>query len=147
MRQRRAGCIVNLSSLGGLRGFPALGYYNATKFAVRGFTEALNLELRAQGSKILSVVVHPGGVRTNIARTSRLGGLGQFERDRNEVALQFEQAARTTPTNAANQILKGLERGRHRILVGPDAYLIDSIQRLLPGRYQSIVSRAITKWF
>ncbi len=140
------GGIVNISSVFGIVGIPTQSAYNAAKFAVRGFTEALNLELKSEGSPITAVVVHPGGVKTNIARASRLGGLGQFKTDRDDAARKFDMAARTTPAAAADQILSGLERGSHRILVGADAYLIDTLQRLLPRRYQSIVRRATERY-
>lgn len=142
LKRESKGAIVNISSVFGIVGIPTQSAYNAAKFAVRGFTEALNLELRAEGSPIRSVVVHPGGVSTNIARASRQGGLGVFDQDPDQTVEQFDKMAKTTPDSAARQILHGLERGRHRILVGADAHFIDAVQRLLPQKYQSIVLRA-----
>jgi len=133
------GHIVNISSVFGLIGVPTQSAYNAAKFAVRGFTESLRQELEITGSHVSCTSVHPGGIKTNIARSSRLGGLGSFARPRDQMADEFDKAARTTPDAAARVILEAVEKNRRRALVGPDAYVIDWMQRALPTAYQRLV--------
>lgn len=131
---QRSGWIVNVSSIFGMIAFPSQGAYNATKFAVRGFTEALCLESRDSGVTICSV--HPGGIKTNIVKNARIkhGMTGELE-DPDDAAAQFERMARTTPKKAAEVIADGMENGEHRIMIGQDARMIDRIQRVFPGQY------------
>lgn len=95
-----------------------------------GYTESLPQQLR--GSRVHTCCVHPGGVRTNIARHSRGGGPGLSADDR---AAQLEPLAHTTPEKAASQIIPGIERRQPRLLVGRDARVIDLLARLFPARY------------
>ena len=131
------GHLVNVSSVFGFVGVPTQSAYNASKFAVRGFTEALRQEVLAEGSPVGVSCVHPGGVRTNIARSAR--GIGSQDRDR--LAGMFDRIARTTPEGAARTVLDGIERGRPRILVGPDAYFFDALPRVLGPAYQRLVAK------
>jgi NAD(P)-dependent dehydrogenase (short-subunit alcohol dehydrogenase family) len=124
--------IVNLSSVFGLIAPAGQVPYAASKFAVRGFTEALRHEL--EGSNVLVSCVHPGGIRTPIARHSRLGAATPPSRREENVA-RFERLARTPPETAAAKILRGVERRAPRILIGVDAYQIDILQRLRPASY------------
>src|SRR6059058_2909261 len=116
------GVIVNTSSVFGLVGMPYQSAYCASKFAVRGFTDSLRQELRGTG--VRAVTVHPGGIKTNIARSARVRkdptGLG---RSKEQMAAQFEAITLTSPDKAAAVIHGGVARGRARILVGPDAYM------------------------
>ncbi|RZQ60629.1 SDR family NAD(P)-dependent oxidoreductase [Amycolatopsis suaedae] len=130
------GHLVNISSVFGLIGVPTQSAYNATKFAVRGFTEALRQEMVVAGHRVGVSCVHPGGVRTNIARDAR--GLPGDERA--SAAKLFDRVARTSPERAARTILRGVQRDRARILVGPDAYLIDALPRVLSAGYQRLVA-------
>ena len=134
------GVIVNTSSVYGLLGIPYQSAYCASKFAVRGFTEALRQELRGTG--VRAVTVHPGGVSTNIARNARMRtdpeGLG---RTKEQMAAQFEAIAMTSPDKAAAIIHRGVERGKARILVGPDAYLFDALARIAPTHYYAVLAR------
>jgi NAD(P)-dependent dehydrogenase (short-subunit alcohol dehydrogenase family) len=134
------GAIVNTSSVYGLIGVPYQSAYCAAKFAVRGFTEALRQELRGTG--VRAVTVHPGGITTNIVRNARIRkdpeGLG---RTREQLAEQFEAITMTSPDKAARIIHSGVERGRARILVGPDAYAIDALARITPTHYYSVIDR------
>ncbi|HKN52086.1 MAG TPA: SDR family oxidoreductase [Amycolatopsis sp.] len=125
------GHIVNISSVFGFVGVPTQSAYNAAKFAVRGFTEALREEMLIAKHPVRVSCVHPGGIRTNIARDAR--GVTQ---DREQVAAAFERVARTSPAKAAQTIVRGIEHGSARILVGPDAYVIDAIPRVLGSAYQ-----------
>jgi NAD(P)-dependent dehydrogenase (short-subunit alcohol dehydrogenase family) len=131
------GHIVNISSVFGLIGVPTQGAYNAAKFAVKGFTEALRQELEVEGSPIGVTSVHPGGIKTNIARGARMtlreGWVDeQSSRD-------FEKAFSTTPEQAAEDILQAIRKNRRRQLIGADAVFIDLMQRALPTLYQSLV--------
>jgi NAD(P)-dependent dehydrogenase (short-subunit alcohol dehydrogenase family) len=131
------GHIVNVSSVFGIIAAPLNGTYNAAKFAVRGFTEALRMELELDQSPVGATCVHPGGIKTNIARAARVGeGL-----DGGKMAGDFDKAARTTPERCAEIILDGVRRRAPRVLVGIDAHLIDSIQRLAPTGYSHLVKR------
>jgi len=134
------GVIVNTSSVFGLVGMPYQSAYCAAKFAVRGFTDALRQELRGTGVRATNV--HPGGITTNIARNARMrtdpAGLG---RTKEQMAAQFEAMTMTSPDKAAAIIHKGLERGKARILVGPDAYLFDALARIAPTHYYDVLDR------
>jgi len=127
------GVIVNLSSVFGIIAVPTQGSYNAAKFAVRGFTEALRHEL--EGSGVSAISVHPGGIKTNIAATSRFYVDPTGVSDRENAAESFAKMARTTAAVAARTIVDGIERGSKRVLIGGDAKLIDIIQRLMPVNY------------
>jgi NADP-dependent 3-hydroxy acid dehydrogenase YdfG len=132
------GAIVNTSSVFGLLGMPTKSAYCASKFAVRGFTDALRQELR--GSGVSAITVHPGGVKTNIVRNGRFRkdpeGLG---RSHEQLISQFAATAMTQPDKAAAIIHRGIERGKARILVGPDAYLFDALARLAPSHYYDLL--------
>jgi NAD(P)-dependent dehydrogenase (short-subunit alcohol dehydrogenase family) len=140
------GHIVNLSSVFGLISVPGQAAYNAAKFAVRGFTDALRMELEMEGSPVSCTTVHPGGVKTNIARNARvdpsmLAGLSSP----GAAADEFDKLARTSPESAARQILLGVTRGRRRVLVGPDAAVIDLVSRLPAAVSQRAVVREATR--
>jgi NADP-dependent 3-hydroxy acid dehydrogenase YdfG len=138
--EQDSGVIVNTSSVFGLLGMPNHSAYCAAKFAVRGFTESLRQELRGTG--VSAVTVHPGGIRTNIARNARIRkdpqGLG---RSHEQMAAAFEAITMTTPDKAAEIICRGLERGQARILVGPDAYVFDALARVAPTHYYDIMAQ------
>jgi len=127
------GVIVNLSSVFGIIAVPTQGSYNAAKFAVRGFTEALRHEL--DGSGVTAISVHPGGIKTNIAAASRFYVDPSGVSNRENAAAGFAKMAKTTPEQAAQTIVDGIERGSKRVLIGADAKLIDIIQRLMPVNY------------
>jgi NADP-dependent 3-hydroxy acid dehydrogenase YdfG len=138
------GAIVNTSSVYGLLGVPYQSAYCASKFAVRGFTDALRQELRGTG--VRAVTVHPGGITTNIARNARVRkdpeGLG---RTKEQLAAQFEAATMTSPDKAAAIIHSGVQRGRARILVGPDAYLFDALARITPTHSYAVIDRLLSR--
>jgi short-subunit dehydrogenase len=131
------GHVVNVSSVFGLIGVPKQSAYNAAKFAVRGFTEALRQEMKLENQPVAVSCVHPGGIRTNIANAARMG------KSENAVAQRkgFDKLAMTTPEKAAETIVKGILKNESRILVGPDAWGIDAINRLLGSAYQPLVER------
>ena len=135
--------IVNVSSVFGLIAFPTQGAYNASKFAVRGFTEALRYE--CEGTHIRAVCVHPGGIRTNILKNARFYSDAFGQSDHARSMAEFDRIARTTPERAAQTIIKGIRRNKLRILIGPDAYLIDWVQRLLPARYMRVIAAVLAR--
>jgi NADP-dependent 3-hydroxy acid dehydrogenase YdfG len=134
-----SGAIVNTSSVFGLVGMPNQSAYCAAKFAVRGFTDSLRQELRGTGVRAINV--HPGGINTNIVRNARVrkdpDGLG---RSQEQMVKEFAAITMTEPAKAAEIIHRGVEQGKARILVGPDAYLFDALARLAPTRYFDILS-------
>jgi short-subunit dehydrogenase len=140
-REKRAQ-IVNISSVFGMIAPAGQCAYAASKFAVRGFTEALRHELA--GSNVSVSCVHPGGVRTQIARHARVGA-GVTGTEHHEKAAQFERLLRTSPEAAAARILRGVERREPRILIGADAYQVDILQRLRPATYWKTLSRRLEK--
>ncbi|NBO45849.1 MAG: SDR family NAD(P)-dependent oxidoreductase, partial [Actinobacteria bacterium] len=139
LKRAGEGHVINTSSLFGLLASPTQGTYNSSKFAVRGFTEALRQELDMAKSGVSATCVHPGGIRTNIARTAKMdesmeratGGQAEAARSRFDKMLNV-----TTAESAALQILKAVERNQRRVLVGPDAKLMDFVVRMLGSWYQ-----------
>jgi NAD(P)-dependent dehydrogenase (short-subunit alcohol dehydrogenase family) len=137
------GHVINISSLFGLLAVPTNGTYNASKFAVRGFTEALRQELDIENCGVSATCVHPGGIRTNIAREAktdenilaRMGVSADAARERIDKLLNT-----TSAESAALQILAAVERNDRRVLVGPDAKLMDLLVRLLGSWYQPVTS-------
>jgi NADP-dependent 3-hydroxy acid dehydrogenase YdfG len=126
------GHVVNISSVFGLFAAPTQSSYNAAKFAVRGFTEALRQEMIVAGHPVEVTCVHPGGVKTDIVRNATTS----VEADLDEMAEAFDRVASTTPAAAATAILRGVTRRQARVLVGLDAKALDLIVRLLGSRYQ-----------
>ena len=134
------GHVVNVSSVFGIIAVPSQGAYNAAKFAVKGFTECLREELALEGSQVQVTCIHPGGIKTNIVRNSRIGEVGLAgARTKDKATKMFDKAARTSPPVAAQTILNGVRKNKPRVLIGPDARVIDTLQRLLPTRYQNIL--------
>jgi NAD(P)-dependent dehydrogenase (short-subunit alcohol dehydrogenase family) len=133
------GHIINISSVFGLVGIPSQSAYNSAKFAVRGFTESLRQELDMMNHGVSATSVHPGGIKTGIARSSRVDSsirdLGISDVDTRQ---KFEKTFITSPDKAACVILEGVRRNQRRVLVGPDARVFDWVARLLPTTYQRI---------
>jgi short-subunit dehydrogenase len=142
LRRQPKAYVVNMSSVFGLIAPPGQAAYAASKFAVRGFSEALRHEL--EGTRVQVTTVHPGGIRTEIARRARVGA-GVDESKRERESERFECLAITTPEDAAERIVGGTLRGETRILVGRDAAQIDLIQRLNPTRYWRLLAPIIER--
>ena len=143
MKKRESAHIVIISSVYGLWGLPTQGAYNASKFALRGFTEALMQEL--EGTGVTVSCVYPGGVKTNLVKHS---GARQFEGDsaaRERFARRFDRTAMTTPEKAARIIISGIRRNRKRIRIGPDALFFDISQRMFPTLYQKLAPAVVRK--
>jgi short-subunit dehydrogenase len=135
------GHVINISSAFGLISLPTQSAYNASKFAVRGFTEALRQELDMAGAPVSATCVHPGGVRTNIAQAARIDEsvAGLLGKDAETGRARFATLLVATPERAARIILRGVRRNARRVLVGRDARAVDLMQRLLPAGYQALV--------
>jgi len=136
------GHVVNVSSIFGLFGVPGQAAYNSAKFAVRGFTEALNQEMTMAGHPVAVTTVHPGGIKTAIMRNSTAAdGV-----DSNSLTEFFDtKLTMTTPDKAAKVILNGVRKKKARVLIGPDAIALDMIVRIAGPRYQGLFSTAIAK--
>ncbi len=127
------GHLVNISSLFGLVAMPYNSAYNAAKFGVRGYTESIAIELAAARAPVGVTCVHPGGVATGIARNAD-------RPDTNDgLANAFEQVLRMPPHRAATIILRGVQRGRRRQLVGADAWALHATQTLLGSRWLDVM--------
>lgn len=145
LKQASWGHVVNLSSLFGLIAMPNQSAYNAAKFAVRGFTESLALEMAQSPYNIGVSTVHPGGIQTNIVNSARFGEAQLGTVDIEEAKREFNsKLARTSAEQAAQIIARGIDKKKRRILVGRDAQLLDIIQRLLPSVYQRLVLRYVS---
>lgn len=133
------GHVVNISSIFGLAGIPSQSAYNAAKFAVRGFTESLRQELDMLKSGVSASSVHPGGIKTAIARSSRIdSSIRDLGVDDVNAGEKFERAFITGADKAARVILDGVQRNDRRILIGPDAHVFDWMVRLFPSSYQRL---------
>ena len=131
------GHLVNISSLFGLVSMPGQSMYNASKYAVRGMTEAIREEMLISGHKVGVTAVHPGGIKTAIARNARVSD----HEDKTATAKLFdEKLARMTPEKAAAIIVKGIQRNQARVLVGIDAHLIHTFGKLAGSRYQDVIA-------
>jgi short-subunit dehydrogenase len=138
LREQPAAHIVNVSSVFGFIAPPGQAAYSASKFAVRGFTEALRHEL--EGTSVSVSCVHPGGVATNIARGGKIGA-GADEITKVKTVNYHTKVAQTTPEEAARRIVRGIKRRSKRIIVGSNARMIDVVHRTAPVGYMSIINR------
>ncbi|SIS86630.1 MAG: SDR family NAD(P)-dependent oxidoreductase [Thalassolituus maritimus] len=135
------GHIVNISSIFGLASQPLMSGYNASKFAVRGLTESLRQDLDIAGSCVSTTCVHPGGIKTNIAQSTR------FNEKSSEITgasaddskAEFERLFITTPDKAAKTIINGVKKNKRRVLIGPDAVAFDLMVRTLGSWYQKVI--------
>ncbi len=139
------GHIVNISSIFGLASQPLMSGYNASKFAVRGFTESLRQDLELTRSGVSATSVHPGGIKTNIAKAARMTdsceqATGVSNAD---ATADFERLFINTPEKAARTIIAGIVKNKRRVLIGPDAKLFDLLVRFLPASYQRIFTAAV----
>ncbi len=141
------GHIVNVSSIFGICAQPTQSAYNISKFAVRGFTESLRQELELAGDGVSATCIHPGGIKTNIARSGRVNAsvnLGQ-DATREQEILATEKMLRTSAEEAAKTILKGVQRNARRVVIGGDAKFMDVVVRLFPGLYQKLFIAAFRR--
>ncbi|GAS98422.1 short-chain type dehydrogenase/reductase [Mycolicibacterium canariasense] len=136
------GHVINVSSLFGIFSVPGQAAYNSAKFAVRGFTEALRQEMVLAKRPVKVTAVHPGGIKTAIARNA--GAADGLDAD--QLAKVFDKKlAKTTPDKAARIILEAVRKNQARVLVGADAKVLDVIVRLTGSGYQRLFSGVIGK--
>jgi short-subunit dehydrogenase len=128
--------LVNVSSFAGLMGSLGNSAYFAAKFGVRGFTEAVRSELRRTGVRV--TVVFPGVVKTNLAASAPTY---TDEQRRKAVQLYHSQPS-ISPDRAAARIVRAIERGSPRLLIGPDTWLVDKLVRLMPARSDVVMGTA-----
>ncbi len=143
LKARPAAVIVNISSIFAMISMPTQSIYNAAKAGVRAFSDALREELRETSVRVLCV--HPGGIRTRIAQQARLGDISSVAGSAAELHANFDQAARTSAADAAAAIVRAIERGQSRLLIGIDARLGDWVFRLVPTRASAWFS-ALARW-
>jgi NAD(P)-dependent dehydrogenase (short-subunit alcohol dehydrogenase family) len=142
VKTRPKSWIVNISSVFGLMAYPTQSSYCASKFAVKGLTETLRLELSQTDPSVQVICVHPGGVKTDVARNAKfVKGLGDDATNHMMAAQNFDKAAKTTPEKAAEMIVSAMESGEVRVRIGPDSKIIDWLVRLLPRSYFSVIGR------
>lgn len=132
--------IANVSSVFGLMGVPTQSAYCMTKFAVRGWTESLRMEV-AKYPNLQIYQIHPGGIDTNIIDNSKI----RTEQEKSKLRHNFKKSALTSAPKAAEMIIKGIQQNKTRILIGRDAKLIDIAVRLFPNLYQKFAIRSIKK--
>lgn len=135
LRRSEQGHLVNLSSVFGLISVPTQSAYHAAKFAVRGYTDALRQEL--SGTNVHVCCVHPGGIKTNIARAARSTDQTMSAEQRGD---EFERIVKTSPEEAARQIVEAMKKRKPRLLIGKDALIISFISRLFPVSYPRILN-------
>ena len=140
-----AGHVVNISSVFGLTAQPLMSGYNASKYAVRGFTESLRQDLELTRSCVSATCVHPGGIKTNIARTARMDASVATVTGKaaNDSTREFERSFITTPARAADVIVDAVRTNKRRVLVGPDARVFDAMARLAPAGYQRLITGVV----
>ncbi len=137
LKETGDGHVINISSLFGLTAQPTQSAYNAAKFAVRGFTEALRQELDISNYGVSATCVHPGGVKTNINHTAEMSdNISNLGMSLAKSKVQADKVMRMPPVKAAQIILNGVKANKRRVLIGPEAYIVDIIQRLFPSGYQ-----------
>jgi len=129
--------LVNISSLFGLVSMPGQSMYNAAKYAVRGMTEALREEMLIGRTGVGVTAVHPGGIKTAIARSARTSA----KEDQAATAKFFdEKLAKTTPEKAAEVIIRGIEKRQARVLIGLDAHAVHNFGKFTGSRYQDLIA-------
>ncbi len=139
IKSKNGSFLVNVSSIFGVIGVGNQSAYCATKFGLRGFTEALQDELHAFPVNVISVI--PGGIKTNIARNARFIKDGAVMKDTEKLAKRFDRISKTTAAQAAAVIIDGMKKKKQRVLIGSDARLLDRLQRYLPVKYNRVISK------
>lgn len=136
------GHVINISSLFGLTAQPSYSAYNASKFAVRGFTESLRQELDIQRCGVMATCIHPGGIKTNIANSARgndsVADVGMHTGDK--AIKSFNKLLKFDASDAAWVILHAAATGQARCLIGNDAKMVDAVQRVFPSRYDQVLN-------
>jgi short-subunit dehydrogenase len=139
LRTRPSAVLVNVSSIFAMVSVPTQSMYNASKAAVRGFSDALREELRGTSVKVLCV--HPGGIRTNIANKARITDSSMVADSDQQLREGFTKMARTSPEQAAEVIVRAIAAGKARVLIGGDAKFMDFLFRMAPSRASTWLTR------
>jgi short-subunit dehydrogenase len=146
LKEAGEGHVVNISSVFGLLGIPSQSAYNAAKFAVRGFTEALRLELDIEACGVSATAIHPGGIKTNIARNAKIDkSVEDIGQDPVDAKQSFERMFITSPKRAAQVIVKAIEKDKRRAMIGPDAHVINLAAKLPPSVYQRVIAKGAAR--
>ena len=144
LQTRPEAVVANTSSIFGIMGFPTQGPYCTAKFAVKGFTESLRLELAAQESNVRTLSIHPGRIFTNIVRNVDHKEGTVTEAEKEEMAKAFDEGGEgTTAADAAKQIIQSIQKQKPRLLIGSDARFIDRLVRLMPTKYAKMVLKKL----
>jgi NAD(P)-dependent dehydrogenase (short-subunit alcohol dehydrogenase family) len=144
------GHLVNVSSLNGLAASPGMPGYVTTKFAVRGFTEAVHADLLFHDQPVKVSTVYPGGVKTNIANAALEAAIASGdanEEGRERTRIYNDTLLVMPPADAATTIVDGVERGDERILIGEEAFEYDELTRAHPGSYVAIANETVKEIF
>lgn len=141
LQKRQEASLVNLSSVQGFVGAPQQTAYTATKFAVRGFTESLRMELL--NSNVTVCCVHPGGIKTNIIKNARGLDENMDAQERDKEIKSMTRIYMHTPEMAAKTIINGIKKKKERILIGAEAKAIEFAQRLFPVKYVNLSTKLI----
>ncbi|MDB5228946.1 MAG: Short-chain dehydrogenase [Bacteroidota bacterium] len=139
MIKNNSGHIVNVSSIFGVAGMPNNSAYCTAKFGVKGFSDVLKSELLGSNIRISSV--HPGGIKTNIARDSRISSSQNIDEVKAMISKFEKVALKMPPEQAADVILNGIKKNKPRILIGNDAKTLDYIVRIFPDTYHKIIAK------
>jgi len=134
------GVVTNISSLFGLIAYSGQAHYCASKFAVRGFTETLALEMKESNTGVGVCCVHPGGIQTNVARNAKVDYIPEGM-TKSQLDADFDEMAITPVDAAVRVILDGTAKRKKRILVGTDAKIASFLQRLMPVRYHAVLAK------
>ena len=133
LRTRPEASIVNISSLAGLVGLYGYSSYSMSKFAIRGLSEALQSELA--GSNVSLLLVHPGGVKTNLIRNAP----NLADEEREAAHINFSKFATLDPDKTAAKILRAVKKKKGRLILGVDAHVVYTIRKLFPNRFPKIL--------
>ncbi len=140
------GHVVNVSSLNGIMAQPEMSHYCASKYAVRGFTECLRMEMQEAGHRVGVTSIHPGGIKTNISTAAlqhaRDSGVEITEKHEARDRLYREKLLKMDPAEAARVIVHGVEGNKVRVLVGNDAKAMDAVVRAIPSGYGRVLMAA-----
>ena len=145
LKKQSEAALINISSVFGIAGIGHQGPYCASKFAIRGLTESLRMEAMMDFPHVKIHSVHPGGIKTDIAKNSRWAGDVISEEMQEEVTKRFEKMFITTPESAAATIVKGIQKKQSKILIGKDAKQLDLMVRLMPQGYTKLVINRFKK--
>jgi len=145
LKKQSEAALVNISSLFGIAGIGQQGAYCASKFAIRGFTESLRMEALLDFPNVLIHTVHPGGIKTSIAKNSKWVGEIPSKAEMEKITRRFEKLFITTAESAAATIVKGIQKKKSKILIGKDAKRLDLMVRLMPTGYSKFVANQFKK--